>query len=258
MAATDSAVGTSSLSGAWLTTAQERAVIGYPDNPEWPGPVSENHADPGPADPGRSGPLNGPVPDIPYPGALPAPDVSGGVVTDQVAGLEHSAPIAAFDSNALAFGPPGAIADTHGNDTGGTQRKEAVPLPKSPGWWRRTLSGQTWNRQAQVTDNADWNISAPNARTDLDQYQGQDADGYHPFTIPYSERPLRANFAAEAHPITDAAGGYTPSGALSDMAGVGGQGNYAYTAPPDPSATVQPAAAAPASQPVLGMEYVSG
>jgi hypothetical protein len=262
MAATPGALsGSQSLSGASLTVAEQNSVIGYPAAETYPGPLTEDHSDPGPADPGRSGPPNGPVPDIPATGSMPDPDLSGGTIPDVVADLGHSAPMAAFDSSAGApFAPSGPIAPTHGDDTGGTGRKEHVPVPRSPGWWRRTLTGQTFNRQAQVTDNAGWQISAPNGRQNLDQAQGQNANGYDPAVIPYSERPLRANLAAEAYPIQDTAGGYVPDGSLPDMYGLGGQGNYVYTTPPDPTTNVQPPTVGqPAAyQPVLGMEYVSG
>ncbi len=56
------ATGTSSFTGNWLTVAEQNATTGYPDAPEWPGPVNENHQDPGPADPGRSGPPSGMAP----------------------------------------------------------------------------------------------------------------------------------------------------------------------------------------------------
>jgi len=253
------AAGLSTFSGAWLTTAQQDAVIGYPDAPEWPGPVSEDHAG-GPADlPGRAGPLTGQTAPEGFPGEVITPNRAGGQVTDTVAALGHSAPMTDFASQTEPFAPPGPIKDTHGMDTGGTYRTEHVPMPRSPGWWRRTVAMQTWNRQSQVTDTAGWQQNVPNDRRDLIQDQGQDAGGYDPKWLPYSERPLRAKFAAEAYPILDPAGGWTPQGALPDMAAMGGQGNYGYTAPPDPVVNVAPPpAAVPYAQSALGMEYVSG
>jgi len=261
VAATDSAAGTSSLTGGWLTVAQQNAETGYPANPVYPGPITANHADPGPADPGKSGPPQGTAaPPIPPTGVVPLVDLSGGEAGDTVALLGNSGPIADFDSSAGgAFAPSGAIADTHGYDTGGTDRKEHVPIASNPGWWRRILTGQTFNRQAQVTDNAGWQINSINGRTDLDQYQGQNANAYDPFVIPYSERPIHANFAAEAAPVDPIATAYGIQGSLPDMYGLGGQGDYAYTSPPDPSVTVVPEGApVPAYEPVVGMEYVSG
>lgn len=259
MAATPGATGSGSFTGGWLTVAQQNAVIGYPNNPEWPGPVSTDHADAGPTDPGKSGPPSGsPPPPIPSTGPVQVVDTSGGEAGDLVGLLGNSGPIADFDSNAGApFAPSGPIAPTHGFDTGGTYRTEFVRPPQSPGWFRRVLTGQTFNRQAQVTDNAGWAQLAVNGRTDLDQYQGQDADAYDPFTIPYSERPLLANFAAEAYPVDPITTAYGVDGGLADMYAQGGQGDYAYTSPPDPSVTV----AAPAGgsyEPIAGMEYVSG
>lgn len=260
MAATDSSTGTSSLTGAWLTNAQSNAITGYPDSPLYPGPVTADHSDPGPADPGRSGPPGGtPAPEVPYPGSLPQPDLSGGLVADTQAQMGHSAQMAAYDSSAgEPFAPSGPIADSHGYDTGGTERKEHVLQPSSPGWFRRILTGQTFNRQAQVTDTAGWAQSAINGRQNLDQYQGQDADAYDPFVIPYSERPLKANFAAEAHPVEHVPSTYSPSASLPDMYALGGQGNFGYTSPPDPSVSVQaPNAAPPANTSDMGMEFLN-
>jgi len=244
MAATTGATGTSSLTGAWLTNAQSDAVIGYPSNPEWPGPVNENHEDAGPADPGRSGPPQGTAaPAIPAVPAPPYADLGGGQVTDtQADTFGYSAPLGPTFSQTEPFKPPGPIADTHSIDTGGVGRKDHVDQPRSPGWFRRILTGQTFNRQAQVTDNAGWRVNSINGRTDLDQYQGQNADAYNPFWIPYSERPIRANFAHEAYPVDGNLNSpYGLDGNLADMAGLGGQGNYGYTTPPDPVIITDPA-----------------
>lgn len=258
MAATDSATGTSSFAGGWLSVAQQNATIGYPDNPEWPGPVSENHGDVGtqpiPGRDGLSGAPYSPVPEVPGERLV---TIEGGNASDTVGLLGHSAPVADFDSNAGdPFAPMGAIADTHGYDTGGTDRTEQVPVPHSPGWFRRVMTGQTWNRQAQVTTTEGWAVSAPNDRQNLNQDQGQNADAYDPFTVPYSERPIKANYAHEAVPVETIGGPYGPDGNLADMAGLGGQGNYGYTSPPDPAVTL--ATPAGSSDQTLGMEYVSG
>ena len=254
--------GTSSFTGGWLTVAEQNATTGYPDAPEWPGPVSENHQDPGPADPGRSGPPAGaPPPPIPSTGTVPLADLSGGMAGDTVATVfGYSAPMGPTFAQDTPFAPSGPVADTHGYDTGGTDRHEHVPIPRSPGWWRRTLTGQTYNRQAQVTDTAGWDQNAANDRTNLGQDQGQNADAYDPFTIPYSERPIKANFAAEAYPLDYIGGPYGPDGSLPDMAAFGGQGNFAYTAPPDPYVTTTaPAGVSTSSsyEPASGLEFIN-
>ena len=250
----------STFTGGWLTTAEENAVVGSPATPIYPGPLTSNHADPGPADPGRSGPpVGGQAPG--FPDQAYQDDLRGGIISDTVAELGHSAPEAPTFSQVKPFAPPGPIADTHGLDTGGTYRTQHVTQPRSPGWFRRVLTGQTNNRQAQVTDNAGWAQLAPNGRVDLDQYQGQAADGYDPAVIPYAERPVLANYAAEAFPVTLPPGGYIPDGALPDMAAQGGQGNFGYAAPPDPVVNVQapqPQQAIPAVASMSGMEYISG
>ena len=237
----------STLTGAWLTTAQQNAVVGYPAAETYPGPVSEPHDPVATGEPlVRNEALTGQPPGPAFP-SEPVPDLpAGGVIGDTVAELWHSAPIASFDAQTEPFAPPGPIAPTHGDDTGGTWRTEHFTEPQSPGWYRRTAVMQTFNRQSFVTDTAGWDQLAPNGRQDLIQDQGQALD---PATrwLPYSERPITARFAAEAYPILDPAGGpYNPSGQLTDLYAMGGQGNTVYEAPPDPATMVQaPAAAGP-------------
>lgn len=235
----------SSLSGAWLTTAQQNAVVGYPAAETYPGPVSEPHDPVATGEPlvrneALTGQIEGPI----FP-AEPVPQIpQGGVVGDTVDQYGHSAPTAAFDAQTEPFAPPGPIAETHGFDTGGTWRTEHFTEPRSPGWYRRTAVMQTFNRQSFVTDTAGWAQTAPNGRQDLIQDQGQALD---PATrwLPYSERPIGAKFAAEAYPILDPAGGpYNPSGQLTDLYAMGGQGHFVYEAPPDPQTSVVPAAPA--------------
>lgn len=247
------------FSGAWLTTAQQNAVVGYPAAETFPGPVSEPHGPGATGEPlNRNQPLGGAPEGAAFPGeVIPEPHGAGVVADTQADQLGHSAPIAAFDSNAgEPFAPPGPIADTHSEDTGGTYRTEFVPMPRSPGWWRRVATMQTFNRQAQVTDTAGWQQLAVNDRQDHIQDQGQNADAYDPRWLPYSERPVTAKFAAEAFPVQDAAGGYIPVSGLSDRTPMGGQGNLVYEAPPDPAVNVQPAQQAPAAPADPVMEFI--
>jgi len=249
----------STFTGGWLTMAQQDAVVGYPAQETYTGPVESDHSGGGEPDTPRTGPPAGTA--APGYGSEPySDDLSGGIITDSVRELGYSAPMADINAQVLPFGPSGPVADTHGGDTGGVERTTQVALPRSPGWWRRTIAMQTFNRQAQVTDTAGWAQSAPNGRQDLNQDQGQDAQGYDPRWLPYSARPITAKLAAEAYPLHDQAGGYIPDGQLPDMYAQGGQGNFIYTVPPDPSVSVQATAAGPAAtaQPALGMEYVGG
>ncbi len=191
----------------------------------------------------------------------PLADLSGGEAGDtQAMTFGYSAPMGPTFAQDQPFAPPGPIADTHGYDTGGTDRTEHVDpalarlVAAHPEPARRT----TGRRRSPTT--AGWDQNTANDRVDLNQDQGQNADGYDPFVIPYSERPIRANFAAEAHPVENIGGPYGPTGDLSDMAAFGGQGNFAYTSPADPYVTVQ----APASsggrgsyEPASGLEFVN-
>ena len=254
MAATDQI---STLSGAWLTTAQQNAVVGYPAAETYPGPVSEPHDPEVTGEPlirneALTGQPEGPV----FP-MEPLPDPgSGGVISDSVDQLGHSAEVATFDAQTEPFAPPGPIANTHDEDTGGTYRNEHVPLPRSPGWFRRTAVYQTFNRHSFQTDDAGWRVNDPNDRTDMNQDQGQTLD---PATrwLPTGERPVTAKFAAEAYPILDQPGGpYNPAGNLTDLYAMGGQGNLVYEAPPDPATNVQPAPVAYAAPADPVMEFV--
>lgn len=253
MAATGGQLAT--LSGAWLTTAQQNAVVGYPAAETYPGPVSEPHDPQATGEPlvrneALTGQIEGPV--FPAEGVPDLPP--GGVIEDTAEQYGHAAPTADFVVQCEPFAPSGPVGDTHGFDTGGTYRTENVLLPRSPGWYRRTATMQTFNRQSFVTDNAGWDIDTPNERTDLIQDQGQALD---PATrwLPYSERPVGAKFAAEAYPILDPAGGpYNPAGQLTDLYAMGGQGNTVYEAPPDPAVNTTGAPVAAAPDPV--MEFV--
>lgn len=247
----------STLTGAWLTTAQQNAVVGYPAAETYPGPVSEPHDPVATGEPlVRNEALTGQVPGQVFPAEAVPETPQGGVIEDTAEQLGHSAPVASFDAQDEPFAPPGPIAPTHGLDTGGTYRNEHVNLPKSPGWYRRTATMQTFNRQSFVTDTAGWDQNTPNDRQDLIQDQGQALD---PGTrwLPYSERPIGAKFAAEAYPILDQPGGpYNPAGELTNLYAMGGQGTLVYEAPPDPQTNVHNPVAAPAvaSDPV--MEFV--
>jgi hypothetical protein len=247
----------SQLSGAWLTTAQQNAVVGYPAAETYPGPVSEPHDPVSTGEPlvrneALTGQLEGPAFT-----AEPVPEVpQGGVIGDTVAQFGNSAPTASFDAQTEPFAPAGPVGATHGYDTGGTWRTEHFTEPSSPGWYRRTATMQTFNRQSFVTDTAGWGQTVPNDRQDLIQDQGQALDAGTRW-LPYSERPITARFAAEAYPILDQPGGpYNPAGELTNLYAMGGQGNLVYEAPPDPLANVHNpvSAPAPASDPV--MEFV--
>lgn len=221
--------------GAWLTQAQQDAAVGQVVTPVWPGPVSENHAGGPETVPGRDpegGQQASPIPPD------QADTVSGGGGHfAEYPDTGHGGPVAPFATQGAFFGGSGPIVDTHSGDTGGVERKEHVIQPQAKGWFRRVLSGMTYDSQAQVTDTMGWRQNVPAGRTDLDQYQGQDADAYDPFLVPYSERPVHANFAYEAVPLTGTPGAYIPSGQLPEMIPTGGQGNLVYVEPDDPEMT---------------------
>jgi hypothetical protein len=224
------------VSNAWLTLAQENGVSdAQVANPIYPGPITGDHAG---SDvdtvPGRD-PVGGQ-----NAGQLPVgeTDVSGGggyYPEQNYSG--HAAPVAPFDSGAKPFTSSGAIADTHSFDTGGVERGRSVIQPTAKGWFRRILSGQTYDSQAYTYTPEGFKVNVPAGRTDLDQYQGQNADAYDPFLIGYSERPIHANLAYEPQALAGTQNAYTPSGELPQMIATGGQGNSVYESPDDPPVT---------------------
>lgn len=237
------------LSSSWLTQAQEDAAVGQVESPIYPGPVSEDHSGGPETVPGRE-PVGGQDPS-PF-----APDQTGEFVSDgggqfpEFPDSGHGAPVAPFEAQGDFLQGSGPLADTHSYDSGGVERVEHVPMPDGGVWTRMTLQDMTFDSQAQVTDTKGWRQNVPTGRSDLDQYQYNDSDAYNPFEVPYSERPIQANFAYEPVALDGTPDAYTPDGQLPQMVATGGQGNAVYTEPPDPEMVT--AATAPASAPASG------
>jgi hypothetical protein len=231
---------TPAVTSAVPSWTDAQTVVGTVAAPEYPGPITTDHAGgPEPYAPGSpAGPIPGVSPSIgffempPYFGDIP------GEIGDTSALLGHEAPQATFDSNAGEpfAGGSGPVADTHEFDTGGTYRTQHVIQPKAGSWWRRTLTGETYNN-TDTYDSTGKVISTDNGRQDFDQYQGHNADASDPRWIPYSERPIYLNVAHEPVPFgEDSPGVYTPQGQLSP---VGPQfwtdTSNIYETPPDPA-----------------------
>lgn len=223
---------------------------GYPAQERYPGPVNPALYGPGqgtqPAG-GGAGPVATGYGPEPFTSTLPH-QAPGGGWQDTAPLTGHDGPQLPWDSSAGApFAPSGAISpDLHGTDTGGVWNREHV-IPASIGsLTRRTQPGQTTVRNGSGDQALKDNVTSPNNRTDLDQYQVHNPDGYDPWTIPYSERPIFNNLAYENVPMDPVAGTYTPSGQLSDRS-VHDYAAQAYDAPPDPyMGPSAPAAAGPA------------
>lgn len=213
--------------------------VGNVSTPEFPGPVSEPHsAAPLYEAPGSAyGPPSGHSATVSYFEYEPVFEAVPGKLGDTAAMYGHAAPQATFDSNAGNKYGNGPIADTHGFDTGGTERTTHVPMPRVGKWWRRTLTGQTFNRTVDY-DPTGKIISTDNGRTDFDQYQGHNADAYDPYWIPYSERPIKLNIAHEPVPFsTDSTNVPVPGGQLGEVGPLywTDQSNV-YESPADPVA----------------------
>jgi hypothetical protein len=226
------------LSPAIPVWSDQQIQVGTVATPLYPGPITEDHSG-GPESyaPGSpSGPPMGTASILSYFDLPPVIDDIPGELGDTAAVYGHAAPIADYDSNAgEPFTSSGPIADTHGFDTGGTERKFSVIQPRAGTWWRRTIPGQTWNKTVTY-DETGKIISTDNNRTDFDQYQGHDADASDPKWIPYSERPVYLNIAHAPVAVgTDQQTAYTPS---LDLSPVGplfwtSESNI-YETPPDP------------------------
>lgn len=214
-------------------------------------PVTERY--PGPVDPsqyeqtapltagGVSGPPYGSWQAQPFTTDLPE-QAPGGGYQDTSWATGHDAPETAWDSSAGApFAPSGALDPLlHGEDTGGVWRGEHVTPAAIGILTRHTSAGQTWNRLAPTQ--SEIGLTEPNGRTDLDQQQWHDPDGYSPWLIPYAERPILNNLAYEAT-ASGSEGGYAVAGQLPDRSPYLDYAAVAYSAPADPAVALaqQPA-----------------
>ena len=228
------------------------APTGYPASERYPGPVDPSQYTGAGADQylpttpgGPEGPPYGDQAAEPFAQTLPhmAP---GGGWQDTAWASGHDGPQAPWDSSAgAAFAPSGPVPpQLHGTDTGGVWIKEYVVPAAIGSLTRRTQPGQTTVRNGSGDQTLKDNVTSPNGRTDLDQYQDWNPDGYDPWVIPYGERPVLNNLAWEATAIDPTGAPYTPSGALPDRAPYLAYPAQAYEAPPDPDVAT---AAAPAA-----------
>lgn len=221
---------------------------GEPAAERYPGAVDATQYGPGSSTtPGTpAGPPYGSWGAEPFTATLPE-QAPGGGYQDTSWQTGHDAPQADWDSSAGApFAPSGpASPELHAEDTGAVYHQEHV-IPAAIGsLTRHTMTGQTWNRVNPTQDAH--GRTEPNGRTDLDQQQWHDPDGYDPWQIPYAERPILNNLAYAAVP-SSAEGGYAASGALPDRSLYNDYAAVAYESPADPAVTT----ATPTSDPGIG------
>lgn len=226
-------------------------ATGYPATERYPGPVDPAQYTGAGADQylpttpgGPEGPAYGDDPGEPFTATLPHFSPGGGW-QDTAWTSGHDGPQVPWDSSAgPAFAPSGPVpAELHGEDTGGVWIKEYV-IPAAIGsLTRRTQPGQTTVRNGSGDQVTKDNVTSPNGRTDFDQYQYHNPDGYDPWLIPYGERPIQNNLAWEPTAIAATGAPYTPSGALPDRAPYLAYPAQAYEAPPDPDVASGAAAA---------------
>ena len=225
------------------------APAGYPAAERWPGALDPaEHTDPGDLDPRFAGPVYGDQGPEPFARSLPHVQPSGGGWVDVAPDMGHDGPQLPWDS---AAGPPflgsGPVnPDLHGDDTGGVWLK-TYAVPAEIGTLARvTIPAEANDRLANSQEIIGQTQAA--GRTNLDQQQWHDPDGYGPWTIPYAERPLQNNVAFEALPILPTDSVYTPSGALPDRSPVQSYPAVVYEPPADPQ-TVYARSPATASTP---------
>jgi hypothetical protein len=234
-------------------------ATGYPVTPRYPGALdaeqySAPEADEGfPTTPGGPGE---PTQSEGQPFAAGLPHIAqGGGYADFASASGHDGPQVAWDSSAGgAFAPSAAVnPELHGTDTGGVFNREYVVPAAIGSLTRRSSPGQTTVRNGSGDQVTKDNVTAPNDRTNLDEYQNWNPDGYDPWEIPYSERPVLNNVAWEATAIDPTGMPYTPSGSLPDRSVYNEYPAMAYDAPPDPYVS---SGAAAAGSPGIGGGWV--
>lgn len=145
----------------------------------------------------------------------------------------HDGPSVPWDSSAgEPFAPSGALDPAlHGQELGGTFVGEYV-IPAAIGDpVRRTSYGQTTVTEAE-TQTAKVG-TAPNNRTNRDEYQTNNHEGYAPYEIQYSERPIQNNVASQMVDLNKVMNPYGVAAGLPDASPYD-YAAAAYEAPPDP------------------------
>lgn len=231
--------------------------VAVPTTERYPGPVDPLQYGEGSYQPpgGPGGPPYGGYGSQPFTETLPE-QAPGGGYQDTSWMTGHDAPMVPWDSSAGApFAPSGPVDPLlHGEDTGAVFVKEYV-IPAGIGkLTRRTMIGQTTVRNGSGDQVYKDNQTSPNGRADLDQQQWHDPDGYNPWNIPYSERPVLNNLAWENVP-TNSGGPYAVAGGLSDRSPYNDYAAVAYEAPSDPAVATL-AANAGSDSPGIGGGWV--
>lgn len=225
------------LGNAWLSNAN-RPVEGT-INPTWSGAVgvSEHQADSG-VNPQRGGPPSGGYDGTSSPFAAEyQPDpLDAGLVLDTTFLEGHEAPWPEAGSNNQDFGYPGALPDLHSRDQG--QYAAMQPRrgkPDAPGYFYAQVPGQSYDSQAQVTDNAGWNINKTAPMRSSWQRSGQVLPDYQTTNwVPSVEQPYHAQLAQGPTVIMPGTP-LGPSGQVPDMSQMYDGTTVAATPPPPPS-----------------------
>jgi hypothetical protein len=236
---------------------------GYPASERYPGALDPAEHQASEADQylpttpgGPEGPVFGDQGGEPFTETLPH-QAPGGGYQDSAWRTGHDGPQAPWDSSSGGpFAPSGPVPPAlHGTDTGGVFNREHVTPAAIGSLTRRTQPGQTTIRNGSGDQALKDNVTSPNGRTDLDQYQYWNPDGYDPWEIPYGERAVQNNLAWESQQISPTGSPYTPSGYLPDRS-VYDYAAEAYEAPPDPDVGTGAAAAAAAGSGGIGGGWV--
>jgi hypothetical protein len=232
------------LGGSWLSVGN-LPVEGSP-SPEWSGAIGvTEHQAAGSVNPQRGGPPAGGYNGTSSPFAAEyTPDpAEPGIIADTTYLEGHEAPWpVAGSAQAEPFAPSGAVGnELHGRDQGAYGASQPRGgTPSAPGYFYAQVPGQSYDSQAQVTDNAGWKISTPAPMRSSWQRTGQVLPDNVPLWLPSIEHPYQVQLAQGPTAIVPGTP-LAPDGTVPDM-GQMYDGTTIASTPPTPPAvpTTQP------------------
>lgn len=230
-----SVTGAASSAATPATALPEQSNVTYPATEIYPGPVDPTQYLEGVAQttPGGVGTVTQ-TSVSPYMANPQVQIPGGGGFQDATWMSGTDGPSIPWDSSAgEPFAPSGALNPAlHGQDLGSDFIGQYVVPAAIGDPVRRTSVGQTTVTVAE-TQTEKVGVS-PNNRRNLDEYQTNNHQGYDPYEIPYSERPILNNLGYAMPGLVRVPTGYGVAGGLPDNS-PHDYAAMAYEAPPDPS-----------------------
>jgi hypothetical protein len=221
------------LSGSWLSVGN-LPVEGTP-SPEWSGAIGVlEHQAEGTVNPQRGGPPAGGYDGTSSPFAAEyTPDpMTPGIIADATYLEGHEAPWpVAGSTDGHAIGN-----ELHGRDQGAYgARMPRGGTPSAPGYFYQQVPGQSYDSQAQVTDNAGWKINTPAPMRSSWQRSGQNNPAYYEsLWVPSEEHPYRVQLAQGPTAVVPGTP-LAPDGTVPDMSQMYDSTSVASTPPAPPS-----------------------